>query len=249
MLPIFRMISVGGVLLAIVILALALSPPGGSHRQFASLPAPARGVLIDLGEHPERRKFLILAAVRRAGELERLRELPDTPVRLPDIPELAPVDLPLNPPKDTPAIAGLPVDRVDADPDDETGSINVLPAATIPIEIGEPSSTELPVMPAEEEPPAAALPERIEPPETIKSPDQPVRRSFQNHRTRVPAQARAEAAAHTEAPIPFNLLKEFFDSLLGNKPASAAKSSIARTNSAKRPLRPKRPAAIRSVSQ
>ena len=128
MLPILRTISVGGVLLAITILALALSPPGGSHMQFTSVSAPARGALIDAGDHPEWRQLLILAALRRADELNRLRDLPDTPVRLPEIPQVAHDYVPLETVqtvgKGTTETAGLPAIRTDAEPGDETGSIN-----------------------------------------------------------------------------------------------------------------------------
>jgi len=93
-------------------------------------------------KHPEWRQFLILAAIRRADELNRLRELPDTPTRT----DAAPA---------APKVAGLPTGRSDTDPeaDDATGSIVQPPAATIPIDIGETSSTELPVAAPEQQPP------------------------------------------------------------------------------------------------
>src|SRR6185437_12633533 len=81
MLPILRILPVGGVLLAIFILILALSPPDGSRAPLNSAMAPARGALVDRNRHPEVRQFLILAALKRADELNRLRELPDTPTR------------------------------------------------------------------------------------------------------------------------------------------------------------------------
>jgi hypothetical protein len=217
MLPIFRMISVGGVLLAIVILALALSPPGGSYRQFAANHAPARGALIDRGEHPEWRLLLLLAALRRAGELERLRDLPDAPVRQPEVSA-----------KDT--IAALPADRTDTDPEDETGSLNASSGPTIPIEIGATSSSELPVIPVEERPPSATLPERVEAPDAVKPVDKSPQKIVQRQRAKAPASAHAQGQvqARAEAPVPFNLLQALFDSLLNN---------------------PQRPAAGRSVSQ
>jgi len=123
MLPILRILPVGGVLLAILILVLAMSPPDASRSPLTTTIAPARGALVDRERHPEMRQFLIQAALKRADELNRLRELPDTPKK---------------------RVAGLPGTRSDADPD-ESGSISETPAVSIPIEIGEPSSFELPV--------------------------------------------------------------------------------------------------------
>jgi hypothetical protein len=121
MLPILRIIPVGGVLLAIMILVLALSPPGGMNSALTPVALLARGPLMQLGEHPEWRQFLILSAVRRADELNRLRDLAD----------------------------------------DETGTINEMASATIPIEIGEPSSTELPVTAPREMPASIKIPEQV----------------------------------------------------------------------------------------
>ena len=81
MLPILRILPVGGVILAIVILVLALSPPDGSRSSLTATIAPARGALVDRNRHPEVRQFLILAALKRASELSRLRDLQDSPVR------------------------------------------------------------------------------------------------------------------------------------------------------------------------
>jgi hypothetical protein len=134
MLPILRILPVGGVILAIVILVLALSPPDGSRSSLTAAIAPARGALVDRARHPEVRQFLILAALKRANELSRLRDLPDSPVRSEETPEAA-------------KLAGLPGERTDAEPE-ETGPPNDKPG--IPIEIGEPSSAELPVTSQEE---------------------------------------------------------------------------------------------------
>jgi hypothetical protein len=128
MLPILRIIPVGGVLLAIMILILALSPPGGMNSALSPLALLARGPLLQLGDHPEWRQFLIRSALRRADELNRLRELPD----------------------------------------DETGSINEMASATIPIDIGEPSSTELPVTASREMPAAIKIPEQVKVPGEIR---------------------------------------------------------------------------------
>jgi hypothetical protein len=77
MLPIFRIIPVGGVLLAIAILLLALQPPRGATPLSPTLLA-ARGPLIDRDKHPELRQFLILAALDRADAVDRLRVIPET---------------------------------------------------------------------------------------------------------------------------------------------------------------------------
>jgi hypothetical protein len=146
MLPILRVIPVGGVLLAIAILILALNPPGDPRHHLPGVLAPASGVLISRGDHPEWWQFFLQAALRRADELSRLRQLPDTPVAV------APVE---NPPKaePPPAVAAVSNSRSDADPEDVTGTIPPPPAATMPVDIGESSSAELPVLPHEEKPP------------------------------------------------------------------------------------------------
>jgi len=180
MLPILRILPVGGVLLAILILVLALSPPDGSRAPLSSAIGPARGALVDRDRHPEVRQFLILAALKRADELNRLRELPDTPARSGDAQS---------------KVAGLPSERADTDPD-ETGSINETPAVSIPIEIGEPSSTELPVTAPEESMPAIQNPERARPQRESR------RRA---HRTRL-----AKSATSTTEPRQLNLLEILF---------------------------------------
>jgi hypothetical protein len=191
MLPILRMTPVGGVLIAIVALVLGFTAPGLSRTRAARVEPPARGVLIEQAQHPEWRQFLILAAFQRADELSRLRDLPDNPVRSVPLPTSKPVTsmpkapLPATeilpavmvppPAKDAakdaaPVLAGLPVDRQDADPDDATGTISATPEAAIPVDIGEASSTELPVSKQEEKPPVIRTPELISTPERAKPP-------------------------------------------------------------------------------
>ncbi len=198
MLPILRIIPVGGVLLAIMILVLALNPPGGSHSSLAPGAFAARGPLIQQNEHPEWRQFLILAAIRRAGEIIRLRDLPDTPVRSGGAQDAE---------KDASKVAGLPAERRDADPDDQTGSTNETPGATIPIEIGETSSTELPMLTPEETPPVIKTPERVKLPKESKK--RPV------HRGRGAKTAKPDSVAQ------FDLIEYLFGGGQAKKAAAA----------------------------
>jgi len=182
MLPILRILPVGGVLLAIMLLVLALNPPDGSRTQMAPSVGPMRGAMIARGEHPEWRQFLMLAAIRRADELNRLRELPDTPTRT----DAAPA---------APKVAGLPTGRSDTDPvaDDQTGSIVQPPAATIPIDIGETSATELPVAAPEEQPQVIRVKSRNE--SRVKG----------AHHAR-----RSKTPGKSEPPVTFNLFEPLF---------------------------------------
>ncbi len=182
MLPILRILPVGGVLLAILILVLALSPPDGSRSPLTSAIAPARGALVDRDRHPEVRQFLILAAVKRATELKRLRELAEMPT-----------------PSSNSQVAGLPIDRTDTDPE-ETGPITETPSVSIPVEIGEPSSTELPVTSREEDVPVVKNPEPTQPQHEIRR-----RAVHRAHRTKT--------TAGTTSAQQFNL----FDALFGGK--------------------------------
>ena len=155
MLPILRIIPVGGVLLAIVILVLALSPPDGSRSSLTAAMAPARGALVDRDRHPEVRQFLILAALKRASELSRLRDLPDSPVRSEAPPETA-------------KVAGLPTERTEAEPE-ETAPVNATPSVSIPIEIGEPPSAEVPATSQQEETASEAKkPETVKPTREVR---------------------------------------------------------------------------------
>ena len=201
MLPILRILPVGGVLLAITILVLALSPPGGLHRELTPADLSARGALMQLSEHPEWRQFLIRAALRRADELDHLRELPDPPRGQPDASRFV----------------GLPANRNGADPDDTTGSISDMPSLTIPIEIGEPSSTELPVMPVEERPPVVKTPERV------KAPNE-------NRKPAVPRARRAKAQPPKPEPAQFNLFEKLFGGLQASQPAAPNKPAAVRAD-------------------
>ena len=93
MLPILRVLPIGGVLLAILILILALTPPEGRVPAVRDTALEARGPLIDRNEHPEWRQFIMQAAFRRADAVIGLLNLPSRPTRLPEIV----VPLPANP--------------------------------------------------------------------------------------------------------------------------------------------------------
>ncbi len=97
MLPLFRLIPVGGVLLAIAILLLALNPPRATSPSARAALQPARGAMIDRTEHPEWRQFLIQAALRRADEVERLRDLRDTVIRSEPPVAMVPTPAPVEP--------------------------------------------------------------------------------------------------------------------------------------------------------
>lgn len=214
MLPLLRMLPFGSLLLTALILALAATPPRKPVPSDAL--GPARGALIDAAEHPEWRQFYVQAAFRRADELEHLRDLPNTPTRMPVVaaPEAqktaaepapdkeivgafapalpAPVQrneapsaperkdiAPAPPALATPdvtapaagteqsplagppagQIAGLPTGRDNTDSDGITGALDSPAiAATMPIEIGETSSTELPVVLPPERPSRLPVP-------------------------------------------------------------------------------------------
>ena len=202
MLPLLRVLPVGSLLLTALVLVLAATPPRRPMLPHAL--APAWGPLIDAAEHPEWRQFYMQAAFKRADELGHLRELPDTPTRMPVVvapeppktvppeelvvaiapaapardnrdeapaisaeegapgqpstpaapaPPLATATVPdipepplplLSPPQQ---IAGLPGEPETAESDDITGALDSpVVTATIPVEIGETSSTELPVV-------------------------------------------------------------------------------------------------------
>jgi hypothetical protein len=166
--------------------------------------APANGVLISRGDHPEWWQFFLQAALRRADELSQLRLLPDTPVRVPV--ETQPKAEP------PPAIAAVPNSRGDADPEDVTATIPQPPAATIPVDIGESSAVELPVLPHEEQPPVITPARAKTPRESEAVPVAPPSKKAA-HRVR-----RAKPPAKQEAAAQFNLFETLFG---GNKKPAA----------------------------
>jgi hypothetical protein len=180
------MILLAGVVATLALLA-GFGMPGLARPHLARLDPPARGPLIDRAEHPEWKQFLVLAAVRRADELDRLRELPDT--RAAKAPAGA-----------TGRLATRPAARDDAKPDDLTGSIGEPPGGTIPVDVGETSSTELPIRPPEVTPPVQR-PENLKP--KIDSTRQPARKPRRAKARGKPPTKPAEAANN-----PFSALVE-----------------------------------------
>src|SRR5215467_804342 len=77
MLRIFWILPGGCTLLAIIILALSFGTLDRPHSQSIPNVAQTRFAVIELGEHPEWRQFIILSGDRRANELNKLREMPD----------------------------------------------------------------------------------------------------------------------------------------------------------------------------
>lgn len=206
MLPILRILPVGGVLLAILILVLALNPPDGPRSPLNSAMAPARGALVDVGHHPEMRQFLIMAALKRADELNRLRELPDTPTRTAPAEPAAAEPAATEPVAEEPKVAGLPADRTDSDPEPDEPAATETPNVSIPVEIGEVSAPELPTAPKETGS-TGEKPEQAK--ETAKEHAKPQQRDTRRRVAHRPRRARAASAA--SAPQrPFNLFEALF---------------------------------------
>lgn len=160
MLPLLRVTLLGCVLIATLSLAAGFFVVSGTQPTFGRFDAPARGALLAQEHHPEWKQFLMQAALRRADELERLRALPDRPD--------APLDIKREPAatREIQRSARLPAFGTDARSDDDaTGSIGG-PALDdfIPIDIGEASSTELPLG-APQTIPAPMQPQRLELPD------------------------------------------------------------------------------------
>lgn len=214
-LPLFRMSIAGGVLVALALLAGFAAPiPVSSPR-----PAPpARGPLLNAAEHPEWKLFLVQAAYQRSDEIERLKELPDTPTIVPapiikPQPQAAPMisdtadseselrieqtSTDTTPSADVAALAPLP-DEMTTDP---TGSIDSEPGE-LQIDIGEASATELPIT-------IQDLPLPIQRPQTLK-------RLNETHRTTKPAKRRhAKAQRQTTQQNQPAQQPDFFGSLFG----------------------------------
>jgi hypothetical protein len=215
MLPILRIIPVGGVSLAILILVLALTPPGGSRPPLTPAMMPARGVLITRSNHPEWRQLLIDAALRRAEELSELRLLPDSP------PPSTASERGKTQTEDAQKqseVAGVPTNQSDAQPEDATGTIVQSPDAAIPVGVGEASSFELPVTPQEERPPVIRTPERRRPSQqSLNVAPEPAKPASQSQKRSVRHTHHAKVAARTANPFQFNLLELLFGSFNVNQ--------------------------------
>jgi hypothetical protein len=170
-LPILRTTLLGSVFLTLALLAgFALHEPARPH--LSHVVAPARGPLIETNEHPEWKQFLVQAAFRRADELERLRDLPASPMIIeaaiePAVITTENVEVTLAPEKaDAPAaqVAALAPERNPEVMEDITASIDEKPAGMMPVEIGASSSAELPLTEQE------MLPQ-VRQPETLKLDD------------------------------------------------------------------------------
>lgn len=161
-LPVFRTAFVGSVLIMLALLGGFLAPaPTPPTRAVA----PARGPLIDAADHPEWAQFIAQAAYRRAEEIGRLLDLPSTPTVM----NVEPSAETPPPAQAQDALASLPaaeppaVSSPQQDTNDVTGSIDETPGGAIPVEIGETSSTELPLRDRETLPP-------VQPPASLKPP-------------------------------------------------------------------------------
>ena len=165
----------------------AVHEPARPH--LSHVVAPARGPLIEVAEHPEWKQFLVQAAFRRADELERLRDLPASPMIVETVIEPAVIKAENVEATVAPEKADEPVAQVAAlapghDPDvmeDITASIDEERTGTMPIEIGAASSAELPLTEQE------MLPQARQP-ETLKLNDTQV----------VPAEADVRLAVTVE---------------------------------------------------
>src|SRR5262245_15304993 len=148
MLRIIWILPGGCTFLAIIILALSFRTLDRPHSQSVPNVALTRFAVIELGEHPEWRQFLVLSADQRANELNKLREMLDAS----DTPMVA-----AQPAADT--TASTPVQAPIATPDENhaTGiQEDKLAAPTLTEDTRASVEEEKPTVSAREEKPIAA---------------------------------------------------------------------------------------------
>lgn len=102
MLPIRSTLPVGGVLFVIALLALSFNTPSESQLQISNAVSVSWRI-IEWGERPEWRQYSITSAIRRrADELSKLRDLPDTSTHtnagpadseIAKLPQIVPLDI------------------------------------------------------------------------------------------------------------------------------------------------------------
>jgi hypothetical protein len=319
MVPFLRIVPIGGVCLTALVLVLALEPPGTPPRVVSPDMAMARGPLIDRAAHPEWPQMLVRAAYMRAGEILKLRDLPNTPTQVAPVvlppqrpavpastpaPSVAPApqaqpeqsqaaapaasvtrtaslpanidtvkpassadaapapaanasqppanlapaeseaaaaaaapptELPPAPEANTPIatepvpmperkptkLAALPVERATSEPardDDVTGTVADSSNATIPVDIGEASSTELPIVLPRERPVILRRPHRAEP-----------RRHVAHPRRVKKVAPKPKLPGNEQQASQVNLFEQLFD----NNNAAKGKPAAARTRGGK----------------
>jgi hypothetical protein len=198
MVPILRTISVGGVLIALLLFVLALSPPGGSRARLMRLDAPAPPV--DISEQTAWGHFVLPTVLR-------------SPARLQDLVILRVA----NPVGGAAAVSGWMGAAVEA--------------ATIPVDIGEASSAELPLAPYEELPPVimwlkpteSSAPRQrkamrdLEPP-PVSEIKPPARRAEPREKPQRTSHLRHRRARKSTPPAHFDLLQALFGTHKDKRP-------------------------------